>query len=257
MSTSQMQNPHLDASPFFFPGDTAGVLLLHGFTATPAEVRSLGEYLHGHGYTVSGPRLPGHGTTVEEINRCTWRDWADHVARAYRDLAARHERVFVAGESMGALLTLFLGSQHPEITGLVTYAPALKTASRKIYLAPLLKYFIKTKEKNRPGDDPDSLVNQRWQGYTLDPVPAVAQLLALQRQVRRRLPRITQPLLVFQGRLDTTLDIRGAELLMEKVNSADKELIWLNQTTHCVILDVEAETAVEKTLAFIRRLCSA
>jgi carboxylesterase len=76
----------------------------------------------------------------------------------------------------------------------------------------------------------------------------------LQRQVRRRLPEITQALLVFQGRLDTTLDVRWAEQVIARVKSADKELVWLNQSTHCLILDVEWEAAAEKTLAFIQRV---
>jgi len=253
-ATSNIQNPHLDSAPFFFPGGATGVLLIHGFTATPVEVKLVAEILHQRGYTVSGPRLPGHGTTVEELNGCTWRDWADHVTRAYNELASHCERVFVGGESMGGLLALYLGSAYPEIAGLVAYAPALRAASRLIYLTPLLKLFIKVLEKNRPGDDADSIVNQRWQGYTVDPLPAAAQLLALQRQVKRRLTKITQPLLVMQGRLDTTLDIRGAEQVIAQVHSADKELLWFEQSTHCLILDVEWETAAEKTLAFIQRV---
>jgi carboxylesterase len=198
--------------------------------------------------------LPGHGTTVEEINDCSWRNWLDHVEYALVELSSGCERVFVGGESLGGLLTLYLGSEYPKIAGLVAYAPALRIANRRAYLAPLLKSFVKTVEKKRAGEDPDSLVNQRWQGYTVDPVPALAQLLALQRQVRRRLSRITQPLLVFQGQLDTTLDPRGAEEVIARANSTDKELVWLERSTHCLILDVEWETAAEKTLAFIQRV---
>ena len=120
------------------------------------------------------------------------------------------------------------------------------------FLAPLLKPFIKTLTKRRAGYNPDSIVNQRWQGYTVDPIPALAQLLALQRQVRRRLPKVRQPLLVFQGRLDTTLDPSGAEEIIAKVGATDKELVWLNQSTHHLTLDQEWKTAAEGTLAFIR-----
>lgn len=254
MPEIHFQNPHLDSSPFFHTGGSTGVLLIHGFTATPAEVKWVGEYLHERGYTVSGPRLPGHGTTVEELNKCSWRDWLDHVEYALVELSSGCERVFVGGESMGGLLTLYLGSEYPKIAGLFAYAPALRTANRRAYLAPLLKPFVKMVGKNRADEDPDSLVNQRWQGYTVDPVPALAQLLALQRQVRRRLSRIRQPLLVFQGQLDTTLDPRGAKEVVAKANSTDKELVWLERSTHCLILDVEWETAAEKTLAFVQRI---
>ena len=254
MSTTHLQNPHLDGSPFFYAGGDTGVLLIHGYTATPVEVRLVGRYLHEHGYTISGPLLPGHGTTVEQINACTWRDWVDHAEGALAELASRCEQVFVAGESLGGLLSLYLGSEHPKIAGLIAYAPALRTANRLAFLAPLLKPFIKTLTKRRAGDNPDSITNQRWQGYTVDPVPALAQVLALQRQVRRRLAKVTQPLLVFQGRLDTTLDPSGAEEIIAKVGTTDKELVWLDQSTHCLILDQEWETAAEGTLAFMRRI---
>jgi alpha-beta hydrolase superfamily lysophospholipase len=124
MTAGEIQNPHLDSSPFFLEGGPSGVLLLHGFTATPVEVKLMGQYLHERGYTVSGPLLPGHGTTIEAINVCSWRDWVDHAARAYAELTARCTRVFVGGESLGGLLTLYLGSAYPEIAGLILYAPA-------------------------------------------------------------------------------------------------------------------------------------
>lgn len=254
MSMAQMQNPHLDSSPFFYRDGPTGVLLIHGFKATPAEVSLVAQYLHQRGYTVAGPRLPGHGTSVEEMNRCSWRDWAEHVAQAYLDLALRCERVFVAGESMGALLTLYLGAEYPGIAGLITYAPALRASSWRIYQALLLQYFIQVRERDQSEEDPDSIVNQRWQGYTGYPVPALVQLLALQRQVKRRLPKIEQPLLVFQGRLDTSIDVRGAEQVIARVSSRDKELVWLAESTHCLILDVEWETAAAKTAAFIQRV---
>jgi len=254
MTTGEIQNPQLDSSPFLFEGGPSGVLLLHGFTATPVEVKLVGQYLHERGCTVSGPLLPGHGTTVEAINSCSWRDWVDHAARAYAELTARCAHVFVGGESLGGLLALYLGSAHPEIAGLILYAPALRIANPLVHLSPLFKFFIKTLPKKREENDPDSVVNQRWNGYTVDPVPAVAQALALQRQVRRRLPLIEQPIIVFQGRLDNTLKQSGAEEIVATVQSVHKELVWQSGSSHCIVLDVEWEEVAEKTLAFIQRI---
>jgi carboxylesterase len=254
MIAGAIQNPHLDSSPFFFEGGSSGVLLMHGFTATPVEVKLIGKYLHERGCTVSGPLLPGHGTTIEAINACSWRDWVDHAARAYAELTARCERVFVGGESLGGLLSLYLGSAHPEIAGLILYAPALRIASPLVHLSPLFKFLIKALPKRREENDPDSAVNQRWNGYTVDPVPAVAQVLPLQRQVRRRLPLIKQPIIIFQGRLDHTLKHSGAREIVATVQSADKELVWQEGSSHCIVLDVEWEEVAEKTLAFIQRI---
>ncbi len=108
------RQPHLDPNSFLLEGGPIGVLLIHGFTGAPTEMRLLGEYLNRNGLTVSAPLLPGHGTTVEEMNRCKWTDWTAAVARALAELQDRCDTVFVGGLSMGSLLTLYLAA-HPPI----------------------------------------------------------------------------------------------------------------------------------------------
>src|SRR5262249_50914792 len=64
------------AMNFALPGTRGlGCLLVHGFTATPAEMRPLGEALAARGFPVRGVRLAGHGTSVEDLARTGWRDW--------------------------------------------------------------------------------------------------------------------------------------------------------------------------------------
>ena len=97
------------AEPFFLPGGSMGVLLVHGFTGLPAELSMMGEYLQQRGCTVLGVRLAGHGTTVEDMSRMTAEDWLDSVRDGYALLRGSCERVVVAGHSMGGLLALL----HP------------------------------------------------------------------------------------------------------------------------------------------------
>ena len=247
-----IQNPHLEGGSFFWQGNAVGVLLIHGFTATTAEVRPLARVLYAQGYTVAGPLLPGHGTTPEEMNRCRWRDWADAAEAAYQEISTRCQRVVVGGESMGGLLSLYLASEHPEITGVLTYAPALKVISRVTpLLAPILAPFVSAYSKS-PGEP--SPADERWQGYTVYPARAVGQLFRLQHRVRQRLPRIHQPLLVVQGRLDTTVAQIVPEVLGRDGSSAVKEVHRLDQSGHCVILDREWEQVAEWTLRFIQRV---
>ncbi len=252
MSSEFIRNPHLDGDAFSWQGGKTGALLIHGFTATTTEVRLLGTYLHTRGYTVAGPLLPGHQTTPQDMNRRRWREWTGVVEDAYRQLATRCERVFVCGESMGALLALYLASEHPEIAGIVVYAPALRVANHEsaMRLARLLYRFVPHVKK--PMGTP-SAADARWKGYSVTPLPALVQLNHLQREVLKRLPRIHQPLLVIQGRLDRTIDSRSGEIIMQSVASPKKEMRWLGESTHCVILDKEWERAAEWTVEFMER----
>ena len=146
------QHAHLDPSAFFLEGGETGVLLIHGYTGSPTEMRWIGDYLHARGLTVSGPLLPGHGTTPETMNRCRWTDWTSHVEAALADLRARCKRAFVGGLSMDSLLTLYLAAQHPDLPGAIAYSPAAWTATSKIYLTPLAKHFVAFRPKSAESD---------------------------------------------------------------------------------------------------------
>ena len=120
---SMIYNPQLEGDPFLWEGGPTGVLLIHGYTATTAEVRPLARILHQQGYTVAGPLLPGHHTRPADANRYRWRDWVRAVEESYQQLTAHCQRVIIGGESMGALLALYLASEHPEAAAILAFAP--------------------------------------------------------------------------------------------------------------------------------------
>ncbi len=246
------RHPHLDPSPFLLEGGPLGILLIHGFTGSPPEMRLVGDYLHRRGMTVYAPLLPGHGTTVEEMNRCRWTDWADHVERALADLRARCQTVFVGGLSMGALLTLYLAARHPDLPGAILYAPATIVADRLIYLTPVLKYVIPRRPKSPEKDLADPEADLRIWSYEENPVRAAHELLKLTYYVRRRLPEVTCPLLIFYGTRDRAIHPRSARYTCERAGSTDKELVILHNSGHCLTVDMEWETVAEKTWAFIQ-----
>ncbi len=245
-------NPQLPGEPFFWEGGPVGVLLVHGFTATPAEVRLLGEFLHARGFTVAGPLLPGHGTTPQDLNRARWQDWVKAAESSYRQLVARCETVFLGGESMGGLLALYLAAEHPQAVGILVYAPALITGPAFVpYLLPLLAPFVPFLTKpSRPPTPAD----KRWQGYPVNPLKAVGQFFHLQRLVRRRLPLLRQPVLIVQGRLDEVVHPSVPDQVYSTVKSTLKEVHWMENSHHCVLLDGEWEQAAQATLDFIQRV---
>ena len=135
-----------DAQPFSFEGGKTGVLVVHGFTGCTQSMRPLGEGLAAAGFTVIGPRLPGHGTSVEDLAARTWQEWTSEAERAFEGLLDRCDKVFVTGLSMGGGITLYLGEKHEDkVAGLM---PINATVTRMTNpMAPsskVLKYFIKT-----------------------------------------------------------------------------------------------------------------
>jgi carboxylesterase len=246
----QIHNPHLEGGPFYLTGGPLGVLLIHGLTATTAEVRPLAEWLHRLGYSVAAPLLPGHYTQPADLNRVQWQNWAESVDEMYNRLKTDCQRIVAGGESTGALLALNLAGEHPEIDALLLYAPALKLNFSRLggwrirLLAPFVKWAPK---KNMDSDMP-------WQGYTVNPLKGVIQLLTLQVHIHPRLPQITQPVLIVQGRLDLTVDARVPGILINGLGSNVKEVHWMGASTHCVILDREREIIYRLTQTFLSRV---
>jgi carboxylesterase len=242
--------PALEGEAFLWPGGPDGVLLVHGFTATTAEVRLVAKALHARGNTVAGPLLPGHGTSPEDMNRYRWQEWYAAVEQAYQELEARCQRVVVGGESTGGVLALRLAALHPEICAVLSYATALRLNMRKwdVLRLHLIAPFVSSLPKEPSHDD------NPWQGYRVNPLKAALQLLRLQVETRRLLANIRQPTLIVQGRLDRTVAASAPQEIYDGVRSAVKELHWMENSGHCVMIDREWEAVAQLTVRFLTRL---
>lgn len=246
------QHPHLDPSAFFLEGGPTGVLLIHGYTGAPPEMRRIGDYLHARGCTVSGPLLPGHGTTPEALNRCRWTDWAGHAAQALADLRARCQQVFVGGLSMGSLLTLHLAAQHPDIPGIIAYSPAVWVADPLIYAVPIAKYFQPLRPKAPDTDLVDPEAYQQLCSYTVYPLYGMHEVLKLMLRVRRLLPQIACPALIVHSTGDSAIHPESAQRTYQRLGATDKQVITLEKSGHCVTVDQHWEFVATKTWDFIR-----
>lgn len=243
------QPSHLSTDPFFFDGGPVGVLLIHGFTGAPTEMRPMGEYLAARGLTVAGVRLPGHGTTPEELAHTTRDEWIAACETELAKLRARCQTLFVGGLSLGALLALWLGAHHDDLAGLILLAPAVKVRDWRMRFTPIARYFIKYSPVDPTAEsdleDPEAL-DRVW-CYDTRPIAAAAEVYALQRWVQRALPRIRQPVLIIQGRGDRALTPDAAQFTYERIGSGDKTLIWLEHSGHNILVDGERERVWEES----------
>ena len=240
-----MVNPQLKGDDFYWEGSPTGILLIHGFTATTAEVRLIAEMLHEDGYTCAAPLLPGHGTNPDDLNRATWEMWLEKVKGFYERLARDCNHIFVIGESMGALLALELAVQHPEINGLLLFSPAIKVKGLWLsrFLHPFKHYMKKT------GED-DGLP---WKGYNVYPVKASAEFHKLQKHIKASLQKIKQPTLVFTGEFDNYFSHEAADTIIQGLKSRIKDHIKMEESPHVILLAHEVDKAYEHVLDFIKQ----
>ena len=241
------------AEPWSYDADgEIGVLLLHGFTGSPASMRPWGEALSRQGWSVRVPRLPGHGTRWQDMNITTWEDWYSEADRNLRELGDRCSRVFVCGLSMGGALTLRLAEQHgDDICGIVLVNPAVHTERKDRHLLPLVKHLVGSfpgisNDIAKPGMDEVA--------YDRTPLKAAHSMMTMWSVVRDDIALVRQPLLLFRSAQDNVVEASNAEWILTHVAATDTEEVVLAHSYHVATLDHDAEVIVEGSVKFIQRL---
>ena len=244
--------------PFDLPGGPDAVLLLHGLSGSPFEVRALADYLHAQGFRCRGPLLLGHGGAPSALGRVTWADWLSQV-RAELEALQGARRTFLAGCSMGALLALALAQERPErVDGLVLLAPALRLTavpsavgwlSRRTPLGRFLPPVPKGGSDVR--DDEMRRLNPAMAAI---PIGAVGQLQELADHVDRNLPGVVAPALVIAGAHDHTVRLSGARRIASRIGSAPARVLLLRDSFHLVGIDVERDLVADEVARFLARI---
>lgn len=248
-----------NAEPYRSPGDPdltggrrIGVLLCHGFTGSPASLRPWAEHLTERGYAVSVPRLPGHGTTWQEMNNTGWADWYAEVVQGFEKLHADCDQVVVGGLSMGGGLALALAAERgAEVAGVVLVNAAVANSDRRLLLLPVMKRLLPSfpglgNDIKKPGVDEH--------GYDRTPLRALASLVTAWRDVRRDLAKVTQPILLFRSSEDHVVDPSSARIIRTQVSSPDVTERILENSYHVATLDHDAPQIFAESETFVRRV---
>jgi carboxylesterase len=238
------------AEPFSGGSGTTGVLLIHGFTGSPRSLRPWAEDLVARGYRVELPLLPGHGTRWEDMERVAWTDWYAAVERAYDDLAATTERVFVGALSMGGGLALELAAHRPS-AGLILVNPSVGTRDKRFLVLPLLS--LVRRSIAAIGSD-IALADVDEGAYERTPLKGVVQLTKLWRAVRADLGKVTAPVLLYRSLTDHVVDPSSAATIIRDIGSHDVREVVLQRSYHVATLDYDAQEIFAGSAAFIASL---
>jgi len=236
-------------------GAATGVVVVHGFTGTPMSVRGVADAMIAAGHDVEVPRLPGHGTTVDDMLATAWSDWSAEVTRVVDALARRVERVVLVGQSMGATLVLAAALERPDLAGIICINPLTRT--RDDETMEMIDDLVDDGWDVAPGEgsdiaDPDAS-DRAYDGTPLRPL--VSLLRDGVAGITDRFGELTMPLRLFTSRQDHVVEPADSEHLAATFGGP-VEHTWLERSYHVATLDYDRHYVETESVAFVARCSS-
>lgn len=240
---------------FFFKGNNGkGILLIHGWTSTPYEMRALGEYLNKEGFSVYAPILSGHGTKPEDLENIIWKNWKSDVFKAYDKLSDECEQVFAGGMSFGGTLSLLLAYEK-KVAGLILMSTPYKMRYQKIFrhLIRIITYLGKYKKKSYPrilGNSEMCLT--QVVAYQRYPITSVCEAYHAIEVSLQKLNEITSPAIIIQSRDDHIISRNSMKALEKGLRSRFIKKRKIKNAYHNFIGDTNNEYIFDEIAEFVR-----
>jgi carboxylesterase len=235
---------------FFLEGSKEeAVLLIHGFTGTPAEMWLCADYLNKAGYTVSCPCMPGHGLTMEDQKKSSWDQWLKAEEDEYLRLTKIYAKVDILGLSMGGSMATILAERYTP-HALVLYSPALAYQSKAAYFAPVLKILVpKIHWKQQD-------LFEHNQKYIVGPggyyLKSVQDMVKLSKIAKKGLKNVKAPMIMIYSLADELVSKKAPELLMKKVSSTVRHLVILTNSGHMIQILQDHDLVFAETVRFLK-----
>ena len=256
---------------------SVGVLLIHGLTGTPTEMKQYGKVIARQGFTVACPELAGHCATIEALSATKWQDWYLSIEAAFDALKEECEHVYVSGLSMGALIALMLAAKKGnKVAGIILLSttffydgwnvPKLKQA----ILLPLvlytpLKYFVQWEEtapygikdervralvhailENRDNQAADKI------GYFKTPATVILESVRLIRAAKKALKNVTVPTLIIHATEDDMASLKNAYYTQANISSDTVETFFVDDSYHVLTLDKRKDEVARRAAQFCK-----
>jgi carboxylesterase len=239
--------------PFSSPGNSMGVLILHGFTGNPYSMRPLAQRCAEVGYSVELPRLPGHGTSLDDLVPRRWSDFVETALGAYDQLAERCDGVAVVGLSVGGALTALIAEERPDVAGCVFINPMLKGPGAELEqgLKELIDSGLDVMATDGGSDiKKEGTTEAKYEGWPLRALQSVIDGVMI---VNANLSSITAPSLLLSSREDHTVAPDNGDEIVNK-SCGPVERIWLEESYHVATLDNDQEVVESATLEFLAKV---
>jgi len=229
-----------------------GIVLVHGFTGSPAAMRPWAEYLNARGYSVRVPLLPGHGTEPADLNNVNWQEWPAKVKAEIVELQKHCSQIFVTGLSMGGGTTLNVAAELGEqLSGIILVNPMIHVRG----VSPALAFAVSRVVKfgKSVGND---IKRKGVTEYSYDKLPyrGIYQLLTMLKLTRAALPTVKLPIQLFHSVDDHTLPVSNTEIIMREIGSSNKSRIELLNSFHVATIDYDSEVIFANSVTFIEGL---
>jgi esterase/lipase/1-acyl-sn-glycerol-3-phosphate acyltransferase len=249
--------------PFFLKRffSKKGVILVHGYLATPEEIRPLADYLYNKGYNIYGARLRGHGTAPEDLAVRNWEKWYDSVSRAYIIMKNSVKKFAIGGFSTGADIALLQASNKPgKFLGIVSINCPLKLQNISAKLSSAVVVWNKFLDKIHSSKGKMEFVTNDPENphinYFRNPVSGVSELEKLMKRVEERLEYVKEPVLIIQGSDDPIVNPESGREIFEKLGTEKKQLFQVYAKHHGILRGIEAKQVEAKVLVFLREVFS-
>lgn len=237
--------------PFTFEAGQRAVLLLHGFTGHSADVRMLGRFLEGKGYTSHAPIYRGHGLPPEEIIKANPEQWWEDVQNALqhlRDLG--YEEIAVAGLSLGGVLGLKLAYSENIKAIIPMCAPMFFDNTTQLTQG----YKTFAKEYKQLEGKSDDIIKQEVKELLENSTDLFAQLGSFITEVKHNVDTIYTPTFVVQARKDEMINTDSAQFIYDNVEAEDKYIKWYEESGHIITLDKEKDKLHHDIYQFLESL---
>jgi carboxylesterase len=278
-----MQDNNSKKYSFFHKGAQGAVLLVHGITGTPSEMRYFGRYINKAGFAVLCNSLPHHCGTLNELKKVRWQEIVDSCIADFDFLKKEYEQVFIAGLSVGALVAIHLAYLFPaKVSGIIGLAPTLfydgwaihkgQVLLPLVWHIPLLRNFINIREGY-----PYGLKDEFWRdkisksynsttrsnqftndvvlfGSPFFPLACLYQHHLFTKIVKKEIPAVKTPIILIHAKEDDMTSSKNAEYILQNIASTEKSLLLLEDSYHMITIDKEKDKVAEAAIEFLNRV---